>query len=606
MNLDQYADPLFASSLDDEDDSANHRHPVHHHDLASTLLTDENEGTSGVTIASSNDMDTSTAASTTTIASDTKYVLKCLVPDKSAGAIIGKGGSTISKIQSDSGARVKISKHGVLFPGTRSRILMIFSSGVANVISALGYVVTCLYNEASADTGGFRDATMDDSIEETTELRLLVPSSCAGIVIGKGGSVIKDVMAKSGANVKLSNKRDMVPGVLERMVIIRGSLEQQVASSKTIFAIMHSDAECSAKSSYANPTVEYRVGGGGYGGGYHHRGPTFRHHSDFSSAGATGATPASDAFPIPDSLVGAVIGQETGYMKMEEDGVFYADIRIGSPPQDFTVIVDTGSATIAVPCHGCQKCGSKHAQFDIAKSSSAHNSGGQYQQCYAEGSCNKGSMITDVMCIGEGCTPDEMITHAFGCCTTYAKAFQSQEADGIIGFGGSQQTLIRALRNHHNLDSNEFGMCVATEGGRLTIGGYPQDIMREPLTWIGGVNLNSYYHITVASVSVAGESPHVVGKGALVDSGTSFTYVPSAAWSAMKSQFARWCSVSADRCRGSKDPPSAVSMDRRDAVACYQPPHGIPHDDGDWLSTFPSISFKMSTGDYIAMERPRS
>ena len=93
--------------------------------------------------------------------------------------------------------------------------------------------------ETGADADSFRDASAVDSlIEERTELRMLVPSSCAGIVIGKGGSVIKDVMMKSGANVKLSNKRDMVPGVLERMVIIRGSLEQQIASAKTIFAIM--------------------------------------------------------------------------------------------------------------------------------------------------------------------------------------------------------------------------------------------------------------------------------------------------------------------------------------------------------------------------------
>ena len=53
----------------------------------------------------------------------------------------------------------------------------------------------------------------------------------------------------------------------------------------------------------------------------------------------------------------------------ENDGVWYSKIHIGTPPQVFTAIVDTGSGTIAVPCAGCA-CGN-HNHFSTAQSSTA-------------------------------------------------------------------------------------------------------------------------------------------------------------------------------------------------------------------------------------------
>jgi len=298
--------------------------------------------------------------------------------------------------------------------------------------------------------------------------------------------------------------------------------------------------------------------------------------------------------------------------------VYYATLRIGTPtPQSFTVIVDTGSATIAIPCKGCSACGSSHSQFDASLSSSASNTGGSYSQCYAEGSCNRGSVINDKMCLGESCALNEMISHDFGCCTTYARAFQQQQADGIIGFGGTSQTLITALREHHNLDSNEFAICLSEEGGKLTIGGYSRSILREPIQWTGGEDLNAYYHMTFRSVSVGEEDSHEVSidRSALIDSGTSFTYVPSNVHENMKSAFHAVCSSSSNRCKGFANPSSALAMDRRDSIACYEPPAGINPTDANWLSTFPNIEFVVKNSgakmcippdDYFFVSRGRA
>ena len=45
--------------------------------------------------------------------------LKVLVPSIAAGAIIGKGGETITQIQKETGANIKMSKANDFYPGER-------------------------------------------------------------------------------------------------------------------------------------------------------------------------------------------------------------------------------------------------------------------------------------------------------------------------------------------------------------------------------------------------------------------------------------------------------------------------------------------------------
>ena len=40
-----------------------------------------------------------------------------------------------------------------------------------------------------------------------------------------------------------------------------------------------------------------------------------------------------------------------------EEGYYYTVVHIGTPPQRFSVILDTGSVITAVPCDGCANCG---------------------------------------------------------------------------------------------------------------------------------------------------------------------------------------------------------------------------------------------------------
>ena len=65
-----------------------------------------------------------------------------------------------------------------------------------------------------------------------------------------------------------------------------------------------------------------------------------------------------------------------------------------------------------------------------------------------------------MVCLGDACTQEQSTSHAFGCCTKYAKAFQGQDADGIVGLSEAPSTFIGDLLAHHNLKKQVFGICL--------------------------------------------------------------------------------------------------------------------------------------------------
>lgn len=140
-------------------------------------------------------------------------------------------------------------------------------------------------------------------------------------------------------------------------------------------------------------------------------------------------------------------------------GYFSAEVTVGTPPQRFSLIVDTGSSITAVPCSECgTRCG-EHANPRFRPSSShtfapvgceqreygctsCHDRACAYHVAYQEGSSYSGYLATDVVRLGAGgpgaCAA---LRFAFGCATAESGHFRSQQADGIMGLASSRQTL---------------------------------------------------------------------------------------------------------------------------------------------------------------------
>ncbi|MBA0569079.1 hypothetical protein Golob_006536 [Gossypium lobatum] len=108
--------------------------------------------------------------------------IRFLVSNAVAGSVIGKGGSTITEFQSKSGARIQLSRNHETFPGTSDRIIMV-SGAIDDILKAMELILAKLFDELNVED--------NEDVGPRTKVRLIVPNSSCGSIIGKGGATIK-------------------------------------------------------------------------------------------------------------------------------------------------------------------------------------------------------------------------------------------------------------------------------------------------------------------------------------------------------------------------------------------------------------------------------
>ena len=183
-------------------------------------------------------------------------LLKLLVPNYAAGAIIGKGGQSIVQIQERYGGKIKLSPSNEYYPGTQERIAVI-TGELQQLIDINKFVMEKVRVEPQ-QTGYVFDR------DRFKQVKMVVPNSTAGLLIGKGGAMIRSLNEQSKAKIILSNKdQENVPG--ERLVIITGSPEECEAAANLIIPKVATDND-----NMANTTLTYNAGQGQFdkqGGG---------------------------------------------------------------------------------------------------------------------------------------------------------------------------------------------------------------------------------------------------------------------------------------------------------------------------------------------------
>lgn len=60
----------------------------------------------------------------------------------------------------------------------------------------------------------------------TVSTQMGVPDQLVGVVVGKGGMVLKGIMGSTGARIKVSQKGEYISGTTNRSVTIEGTQEQ--------------------------------------------------------------------------------------------------------------------------------------------------------------------------------------------------------------------------------------------------------------------------------------------------------------------------------------------------------------------------------------------
>ncbi|XP_004575414.1 poly(rC)-binding protein 3 isoform X5 [Maylandia zebra] len=151
--------------------------------------------------------------------------IRLLMHGKEVGSIIGKKGETVKKMREDSGARINISEGNC-----PERIVTI--TGPTDAIFKAFAMIAYKFEEDIINSMSNSPATSKPPVT----LRLVVPASQCGSLIGKGGSKIKEMRESTGAQVQVAG--DMLPNSTERAVTISGAPEAIIQCVKQICVVL--------------------------------------------------------------------------------------------------------------------------------------------------------------------------------------------------------------------------------------------------------------------------------------------------------------------------------------------------------------------------------
>ncbi|CAD7937107.1 unnamed protein product [Amoebophrya sp. A25] len=265
------------------------------------------------------------------------------------------------------------------------------------------------------------------------------------------------------------------------------------------------------------------------------------------------------------------------YGSIHQFAYYFVDLLIGDPEaQRTSVIIDTGSSLCGYPCKGCSHCG-RHidAAFDVSKSKSFHwikcnancNCQGDkcsYSQGYTEGSSISGHWFEDYARLGDTIQHNPPVKVKMGCHMSENKLFYTQKANGIFGLagngGGNLRTkptiLADILRDREHVNAKIFTICLAQDGGRLIAGGYNSSYhepVDAPIRYVPlGAN-SKFYVVSLSKTKVGGTLLPAANYGrTIVDSGTTYSYFPTAVFRSLRKQLYSQCQGKCGTRRGAE------------------------------------------------------
>ncbi|XP_022740638.1 aspartic proteinase nepenthesin-1-like [Durio zibethinus] len=253
------------------------------------------------------------------------------------------------------------------------------------------------------------------------------------------------------------------------------------------------------------------------------------------------------------------------------NGEFLMELSIGTPPESYSAIVDTGSDLIWTQCKPCSQCFTQSTPiFDPKKSStfsklscssdlcaalpqSTCDDGCEYLYSYGDYSSTQGVMGTETFTFGKVSVPNI----GFGCGEDNEGDGFSQGA-GLVGLGRGPLSLVSQLKEP------KFSYCLTsideTQTSTLLMGSIASvnstigAIKTTPL--IRNPSQPSFYYLSLEGISVGGTRLPVKKStfaleddgtgGLIIDSGTTITYLEQSAFDEVKKEFISQMKLSVD------------------------------------------------------------
>ncbi|XP_047328321.1 aspartic proteinase nepenthesin-1 [Impatiens glandulifera] len=257
-------------------------------------------------------------------------------------------------------------------------------------------------------------------------------------------------------------------------------------------------------------------------------------------------------------------------------GEFLMKLAIGTPPEEFSAIMDTGSDLIWTQCKPCQNCYDQPTPiFDPKKSSSfsqlscssklcgalpashCRSDSCEYLYAYGDYSSSQGIMATETFSFGGNVSVANL---GFGCGEDNEGSGFSQGA-GLVGLGRGPLSLVSQL------EEPTFSYCLTsiddTKTSSLLVGSLDSNkidtskMSYKTTPLIKNPSQPSFYYLNLEGITVGGsslpikKSTFALNKdgsgGMIIDSGTTITYLENSAFRLVKKEFVNHVNLKVDK-----------------------------------------------------------
>lgn len=277
---------------------------------------------------------------------------RVLVSAKEAGCLIGQNGQVINSIREETNTKAGISK---LQPGSHERILTV-SGNLDDSSKALSYFAQALVNSNNETLSSYsyfplKQLSSLANIEgETTILRLLIPNSQMGTLIGSKGIRIQQI--QSTFNISMIASKSFLPGSNERLVELQGTVDNLYDSLRIISRCLIEDFSSIVGTNYyvprgynySNNNNNSNNSRGNYSNnsnGSTRKSSNFNNHSSSSSNSNNSSSIVSASVSFANDIVGALIGKNgsriQGVRKVSGATIGISDETEGKGERIFTI-----------------------------------------------------------------------------------------------------------------------------------------------------------------------------------------------------------------------------------------------------------------------------